>query len=170
MNRTFLIADDHFWHKNIIEYCNRPFSSVEEMNEFMIQEWNKEVRKHDEVFVLGDFALGGKDKIIEIGQRLNGKKSLILGNHDRASIKTYFDAGFELVYKHPILYRDFFLLSHEPKFQSIDSTWANIYGHVHNDPKYFDCTETSFCVSAERLAYRPVDFEEVYERMSACGK
>lgn len=169
MNNVFFIADNHFCHKNIIDYCNRLFSSVEEMNEIMIENWNKTVKKYDEVFVLGDFALCGKDKIIEIGHRLNGKKTLILGNHDKASIKTYYEANFEYVSKYPILYNDFFLLSHYPKFQSIDATWANIYGHVHTDPKYLDCTKESFCVSAERINYTPINFEEVYGRMSNYG-
>lgn len=170
MDNTFLIADPHYYHKNIIDYCNRPFSCVEEMNEVMVQNWNKTVGKYDKGFILGDFALCGKDKIIEIGQRLNGKKTLILGNHDRASTKTYYEAGFDCVVKYPILYNDFFLLSHEPKFQAADATWANIYGHVHGDPKYLDCTKESFCVSAERINYTPISFEEIYERMSKCGE
>lgn len=170
MNNTFLLADSHYHHKNIIDYCKRPFSSVEEMNEVMIDNWNKTVGKYDKGIILGDFALCVKDKIIEIGQRLNGKKTIILGNHDRASERVYYEAGFSCVVKYPILVEDFFLLSHEPKFQSIDATWANIYGHVHNDPKYLDCTSNSFCVSAERLNYTPISFDEIYERMKKCGE
>ena len=60
------------------------------MNQVLIKNWNNTVKKEDRIFVLGDFCLSGKNKIIEIGKQLNGRKTLILGNHDSASIKTYY--------------------------------------------------------------------------------
>lgn len=153
-------------HKNIINYCNRPFSSVEEMNNTLIKNWNSVVNKHDKVIVAGDFALCGKDKIIEIGQKLNGKKTLILGNHDRASINTYYEAGFEFVSKYPIILDEWYIISHQPKFTpEIGGLYANIYAHVHNDTKYRDYTAMSFCVSAERINYTPIEWEVIKERM-----
>lgn len=140
------------------------------MNELMIEQWNKTVGKYDTCIVAGDFALGSKEKIIEVGQRLNGNKTLILGNHDRASLKTYYEAGFEIVSRFPIIYNDFIIISHTPQFQKADSYYANVFGHVHNDPKYSDCGARHFCVSAERLNYKPINLEEIYERMSTCGK
>lgn len=82
--KIFLIGDTHFMHRNIIKYCNRPFKDVEEMTETLIKNWNSVVGKNDIVYVVGDFALCGKAKIIEIGNQLNGRKRLILGNHDQA--------------------------------------------------------------------------------------
>ena len=80
--KVFLIGDCHFGHKNIIRYCNRPFKDVDDMTEKLIKLWNNVVGNNDIVYVVGDFALCGKQKIIEIGQRLNGRKRLIMGNHD----------------------------------------------------------------------------------------
>ena len=154
-------------HKAIINYCNRPFSSVEEMNNTLIKNWNSVVNKHDKVIVAGDFALCGKDKIIEIGQKLNGKKTLILGNHDRASIKTYYEAGFEFVSQYPIVLDEFYIISHYPKYVQPKGIYSNIYAHVHNDETYLDCTARSFCVSAERINYTPIDFNLIKERMSS---
>ncbi len=136
-SRIFLTADTHFCHKNIIKYCNRPFSSVEEMNEILIQNWNSCVKKNDRIFVLGDFCLGGKDKVIEIGKRLNGRKTLILGNHDSCALKTYYEAGFEAVSKYPLFVYNY-LLSHEP-IKPIKDTFGstqlfNIHGHLHGKP------------------------------------
>ena len=77
----------------------------------------------------GDFALCGKDMVIEIGQQLNGRKTLILGNHEGASLKTYYGAGFEMISKYPILV-DGYLISHIPQETSL---YPNIHeiGRAH---------------------------------------
>jgi len=166
--KIFLIGDLHFNHRNIIKYCSRPFNSVEDMNKQLIKNWNSVVGKNDIVYVVGDFALCGKQKIIEIGQRLNGRKRLVLGNHDQASIETYRAAGFEFVYNHHIVLDDFFIVSHAPLVGiSENSPFANIFAHVHNDPTYKDFSCRSFCVSAERINYTPVWFEVVKETIKA---
>ena len=170
MNKLFLIGDTHFNHKNIINYCNRPFSSVEEMNKTLIKNWNSVVKRDDKVIVVGDFALSGKDKIIEVGKELNGKKTLILGNHDRASIKTYYDAGFEFVSRYPIVLEDFYIISHHPKYTPEIGMYANIYAHIHNDEKYLDYTARSYCVSAERINYTPIEWTIIKERMELYEK
>lgn len=166
--KIFLIGDMHFMHKNIIKYCNRPFKDVEAMTEGFIKNWNGVVGKNDIVYVDGDFALCGKQKIIEIGQRLNGRKRLILGNHDQASIETYRAAGFEFVYNHHIVLDDFFIVSHVPLVGiSENCPFANIFAHVHDDPTYKDYSCRSFCVSAERINYTPVEFKVIKEKMKA---
>ena len=166
--KIFLIGDTHFFHRNIIRYCNRPFKDVEDMNEKLIKLWNNVVGNNDIVYVVGDFALCGKNKIIEIGQRLNGRKRLIMGNHDQASIETYRQAGFEFVYNHPIVLDEFFVVSHEPMVGfSPSMPFANIFAHVHDNPAYTDCSSRSFCVSAERIAYAPIEFETIKELMKS---
>lgn len=81
-NHTFFTSDTHFCHSNIIKLCKRPFNSVEEMNETLIENWNKVVSDNDTVFHLGDFAFNSKKAIAEILPRLKGNIHLILGNHD----------------------------------------------------------------------------------------
>jgi calcineurin-like phosphoesterase family protein len=77
----FFTSDPHYWHKNVIKYCNRPFSSVEEMNEMMIKNWNDVVGPNDTVYCLGDFSLAMRP--VELyTRRLNGIKYLVPGNHD----------------------------------------------------------------------------------------
>ena len=82
MQNVFLTADTHFDHRNIIKYCNRDFNSVEEMNQTIIDNWNNVVKKNDIIYHLGDFAFNNHLKFIK---QLNGKKHLILGNHDEMS-------------------------------------------------------------------------------------
>ena len=70
----WVTSDTHFNHANIIKYCNRPFSSVEEMNETIIANWNKVVSQGDTVYHLGDFALGDKLLVLVLLECLNGNK------------------------------------------------------------------------------------------------
>ena len=79
----FFTSDSHFNHANILTYCNRPFENVQLMNEALIRNWNSVVTAEDEIWHLGDFALGGDvNAARNILHRLNGKKNFILGNHD----------------------------------------------------------------------------------------
>lgn len=153
--RVFVISDTHFGHENIIRYCNRPFNSVEEMDQIMFKRWNETVSNNDIVIHLGDFSFYGKDKTRELIQKLNGKKILIMGNHDNYSEQFYRDAGFHTVSRFPIIYDNFYMLSHAPLQLSETTPYANFYGHVHNDEKYQDTANTK-CVSVERTGYRPV--------------
>jgi calcineurin-like phosphoesterase family protein len=78
----WVIADTHFGHSSIIEYCKRPFVTANEMDEAMIANWNSVVRGGDVVYHLGDFAYGNHEKVKSYRARLKGKIHLILGNHD----------------------------------------------------------------------------------------
>lgn len=82
--KKFYLGDTHFSHAAIITHCDRPFRSVGVMDETMIRSWNEVVGPADLVFHLGDFSLGLQDaeRVAWIFQRLNGRKVLILGNHD----------------------------------------------------------------------------------------
>ncbi len=81
MSKTFITSDLHFWHENVIKYCSRPFANAAEMNEALIKAWNSAVAPEDVVLILGDFAMAAR-AVEQIVPRLNGRKRLILGNHD----------------------------------------------------------------------------------------
>lgn len=153
--RVFITSDSHFGHKNIIEYCNRPFADVDEMNAALIERWNSVVGKDDMVIHLGDVGLGSREKIGEIIRQLNGRKMLIMGNHDHFKENQYREMGFETVSRFPILWNKFFLLSHAPLELSETTPYFNIYGHIHTDEKYQD-TANSKCVCVERTNYTPI--------------
>lgn len=79
----YFIADLHFGHSNIISLCSRPYNSVEEMDEAFINAWNSKVKKKaDTVYIVGDFAWEKADALKYV-KRLNGRKVLIIGNHDK---------------------------------------------------------------------------------------
>lgn len=162
MSKIFVIGDTHFGHKNIIEYCARPFTSVKAMDEGMIWAWNKVVSPEDIVYHLGDFALCDKGRIRQILGQLNGHKYLILGNHDHASKEWYLKNGFEKVYDKPVLLQKMHIvLSHKPiPDDDLEATGVvNIHGHTHDqpaDPKEF-YPQWHLNASAEVVGYRPVE-------------
>ncbi|MBE6754790.1 MAG: phosphoesterase [Ruminococcaceae bacterium] len=162
--RVFFIADTHFGHSKIIEYANRPFQDTAKMDERLIRLWNATVRAQDEVFMLGDFAFGPKERAMEIGQRLSGRKTLIMGNHDTRSVQTYRECGFETVSRWPIIYNGFWLLSHEPMQMPEGMPFANIFGHIH-DAQYENPLRRRFCVSVEQIDYRPIELGEIMKAL-----
>ena len=86
MSDMWFTSDSHFFHKNVIEYCKRPYDNIESMNEAMIAEWNSKVKPDDIVYHTGDFSFAKKvSKTLDIINRLNGRIFLIKGNHDYSS-------------------------------------------------------------------------------------
>jgi len=108
----FFTSDMHFGHKRIIELAERPFSSLEEMNEMIVANWNSVVGPDDDVYVLGDVALGPIMESLAYVERLMGRKHLVIGNHDRCFaggkrskgltpeewVDVYVEAGFAHIY------------------------------------------------------------------------
>ena len=79
----YFTIDMHLGHENIIRLCNRPFSNVEEMDQALIDNWNRRVQPQDTIYILGDLMFRNKKPPEEYLRQLNGKKHLIIGNHDR---------------------------------------------------------------------------------------
>ena len=75
----YFISDTHFYHSNIIKYCDRSFNNINEMNETIINNWNNIVTKQDTVYHLGDFCLSSDDEIKNVFNKLNGNIILIRG-------------------------------------------------------------------------------------------
>lgn len=90
----YYIADPHFFHGALnTKMDRRGFESVEAMNEHMLQQWNRKVRKNDEVVILGDLSWGKAEETNELLERLNGRLYLIQGNHDRFLKNKDYNAG-----------------------------------------------------------------------------
>jgi calcineurin-like phosphoesterase family protein len=91
--RTFLTADLHFGHENILSHCPgraKLWKTVKEMNAGLIQNWNDTIRPWDEVWVLGGVAMGQIKDTLPLVKQLQGHKYLVAGNHDRCSILNYY--------------------------------------------------------------------------------
>ncbi|MBR1860756.1 MAG: phosphoesterase [Lachnospiraceae bacterium] len=155
MMSVFFIADTHFGDDDIRRYENRPFKDTDEMDRVIADNWNRVVSEEDEVFLLGDI---GDVKSLE---NLKGKKFLIKGNHDTMTNEEYRTLGFCEVYDRPVIFESFWILSHEPLYVNRNMPYANIFGHIHNDPAYRSVSSRSRCVSVERILYTPISFEQI---------
>lgn len=149
----YYISDCHFWHEKLLSQMDhRPFESVEAMNDFMIEQWNKRVRKNDDVVILGDFSWGNGIQTNEILEMLNGKKYLIVGNHDLYLKDKNFDPSYFVWIREYAELRDNrrkVCLSHYPmpcyngqyrKDEDGNPKSYMLYGHVHDtrDQKFLE--------------------------------
>lgn len=193
----FFTSDSHFSHQKMVEeFVNedgsparidprtgKRFESIEDHDEFLIEQWNKTVPIDSKVYHCGDFAFDAKT-FTEIIPRLNGRITLIVGNHDpiqKVSCLRNIDESKMLrdvmLWKifnssnTPHLNRSqFFTLSHIPlaKIQFKSKSQYNVHGHIHNfmqldesgepDPSYIN-----ICV--EQTSYAPISLEDLICRM-----
>lgn len=159
MQKVFFTADTHFASEAIRLYENRPFSDAEQMDRALIERWNSVVSAEDIVYHLGDFGAPGREA--EVLSQLNGIKYLVKGNHDTQDSEYYRRAGFREVYDLPVLFRGFWLLSHEPLYVNTNMPYANLFGHVHANPMFKDFSPQHYCVCVERTDYAPIAFEKI---------
>lgn len=161
----YLIADTHFGDPDIIKVCDRPFKDTKEMDDMIVSNWNDVVNENDTVYLLGD--VGKLNRVHE----LNGIINLVKGNHDNQTIESYKVNGINMVYDLPIVLKEFFILSHEPiSYIQPNGVFANIFGHVHNSPHITTYSNRHYCVSVERINYKPISLDDVIETMRYCGK
>ena len=163
MARIFLIADTHLGDDIIIKLENRPFKNSKEQTDSIVEKWNSVVNEDDIVYVVGDFLHIGCDSYhMEQAKKLNGKKYLVRGNHDTETDEFYIsECGFTKVYDHPIIVDDFWIFSHEPMYINKYFPYANIFGHVHDNPSYATFSSRHYCICVERTDYTPITFDAV---------
>lgn len=165
-SRIFLIADTHFGDENIRLYEERPFPDTDTMDREIIRRWNSVVGDNDLVYHLGDFCSGGQERCRELLSQLKGRKRLLIGNHDAyLTTQQWRDLGFEECYDLPVILEKFFILSHTPLYVCRSMPYANLYGHVHNNPTYRSVSSRSACVSVERINYTPVLLETIRNKL-----
>ncbi len=154
MNRIFVIADTHFGHKKALSF--RPFETLADHDDYMVTQWNSVVKPKDTVWHLGD-VLFGPDSF-EILGKLNGRKKLVMGNHDGYPTSRYLE-HFSQVVGAAVLHG--VILTHIPIHPGQFSRFArNIHGHLHttviDDPRYIN-------VSVEQINYTPVPLADLVD-------
>lgn len=174
MSNTWFISDTHFGHANMLKFKTaeglplRDFRDVEDMDNTMCENWNRLVKPEDKVYHLGDVAISKKS--LKTLSRLNGRKTLIAGNHDIYYSKEYlkyFDniRACKMYPKHGLIFSHFPVhphqLEHRFKF--------NVHGHLHSNEvlmshgKFTDERYLNICV--EKTNYTPISFEEILQKL-----
>jgi calcineurin-like phosphoesterase family protein len=168
MADVWVISDTHFNHANILNFTKgdgskvRDFESLDHMNQTMIDNWNSAVKPGDKVYHLGDVFFGPKEDFKKLWPRLNGKKRLVIGNHDDVLFMS--GGGF---FNKVMLWRRFehLLLTHVPVHPStlIESRFegrqmVNVHGHIHSNKSPDGPYK---CVCVEQTNYTPVHIEEL---------
>lgn len=160
------VSDTHFSHKNIIQYCNRPFTSPAEMNQAMTDAWNERVRPQDTVWHLGDFSFErDPDRLAQQLKALNGKKHLIAGNHDGAACRRLADWESVRPYAEIRVDGKFMVLCHYAMRvwnKSHHGSWM-LYGHSHAT---LPGNSQSLDVGVDCWDYAPVAFEAIRDRLA----
>ena len=179
----YFTSDLHLGHENIIKHCGRPFSSVEEMDEFIITNWNKRVHKNDIVYIVGDITLKnvGGDAFV---RRLKGKKILILGNHDQFIRRSGASELFEYIKAMDECRIDGrrITLCHYPMIEWPGSRREPetkpygylVYGHIHNGVKqlfrHLYESENALNAGMDVNGFMPVTWNELVENNIAYRK
>lgn len=169
MKTTWFTGDTHFGHKNIMEYSERPFKSVNEMDEALIENWNSAVKPEDEVYHLGDVGLCEPSRLRNILDRLNGKIYLIRGNHEKSAmacrdrfewVKDY----YELVMDDADAHRgkQLVVLMHYAMrvWNASHHGTYHLYGHSHGSLPD-DPNSRSFDAGVDCHNFKPISYDEV---------
>ncbi len=168
---TYFTSDQHFGHFNIIRLCSRPFETLEEMDEVLLSRWNAKVKENDTVYILGDLFFRAA-KVEPILKALNGRKHLIIGNHDhswlgRIKPADYF-SSIETIKEVEVDGR-VMTLCHYPMLSYPQARRGYmVYGHIHNNTKddYWPLIarrSRMFNAGADVNNFEPVTFDEMTE-------
>lgn len=168
----FYVSDLHFGHKNVICYDKRPFQDIEENDRILIENWNQRVGVEDEVYIAGDFAYKNVYPEEWYLSRLNGKKYLIIGNHDQRLLKnqkamSYFDGVDKMM--HVSDEKNQICVCHFPlaEWNGFRKGHWHIYGHIHGrtDGTFHYMKELDKALNAAVCInnYSPVTFTELIE-------
>ena len=138
----YYIADLHLGHRNVIKFDNRPFGSVEENDEAIIERWNNTVADDDTVWILGDIGFGSAERIVDVYGSLKGHKKLIIGNHDEKLLR---NAKVRNLFEETKYYTEItdyanrkIVLCHYPIpcFKNHYYGAYHLYGHVHSGKEF----------------------------------
>lgn len=160
-DNVWVWSDTHFGHANVIQYCKRPFTSVQEMTYVMVENHNKVVGPDDLVIWVGDVAFYNEERTDAILKRLNGDRILVIGNHDihKKRVKQLDFKEQHLLYTiedsaMPLLFTHF-------SMSNIPTPWFNVHGHSHNKPHDLQDSPHHFNVSVEVINYTPIHIDEI---------
>lgn len=172
MGELFFTSDTHFCHNQGFLYEPRGFSSIEEHDETIVENWNKVVKPEDRVIHLGDVMLNDNEKGIEYIKRLNGEICIVWGNHDtdaRKELLSILPNVIVLGYAHVFKYKKLSIyLSHYPSLTAnyddkrLSQHVINLHGHTHQQANFlYPNNPFMYHVGVDSHNCTPVHIDEV---------
>jgi calcineurin-like phosphoesterase family protein len=156
-------SDHHFFHQNVLGFCNRPFASLDEMHAALIENWNQCVGPADTIYVLGDFSYRNKSGEVEaIFAQLHGHKHLIRGNHDGKHV-LHLPWESQADYKDIKIDRRHYVLSHYAFIEWNRSHHGSVHLHGHHHGTLQSSHPRRLDVGVDTHQYRPISFEQIRE-------
>lgn len=171
----YFTSDLHLGHNKDFVYEVRGFNDIIQMEETIIKNWNNIITPEDTVYILGDLMLGDTDHGIEIVNQLNGKKVIIVGNHDTDTRLALYEEKLQniefIAHAHRMKYgKAIFYLSHYPTLTSnFDDqiAWAkhliNLFGHTHQTNKFFNDNPYMYHVGMDTHNCTPISIDKIIE-------
>lgn len=161
----YFTSDTHYFHRNIIEFCNRPFSDLDHMHEMLILGWNRVVQPDDTVYHLGDVAFQVSMKfpqILNILERLNGKKILVAGNHDKQFLRKMDEMLhiWDNVHTEPV-FLDSMLLAHHPTYDRAHLMDGGVVLHGHEHSEKNIRPYRMYDVGVDANSYTPISLNSI---------
>ena len=177
----FLTSDTHFGHDREFLWGPRGFTNFQEHDETIIKNWNETVGPDDIVYHLGDLMLGDNAYGVECVKRLNGHIKLIRGNHDTDARWKLYETlpNVELIgWAEVIKYKKYqFYLSHHPTMTSnlekaphLRMHLINLFGHTHQQKKFYEDMPYMFHVGIDSNGNKPVSLDDAIEMMKEEAK
>lgn len=165
----YYISDLHLFHNRILEKFNRPFSSVEEMHEVIINNWKNKVKDDDTVYILGDVGMYHAREIGNILNNLPGRKILVTGNHD---FKNIHSSSYKKTFAKITSYLEIedngrnVVLFHYPieDWNGKYRGYYHLHGLVHNNGDSLSQKDRRYNVSAEIVDYTPISLDELEQK------
>ena len=168
IKKIWITSDLHFLHPKIINICDRP-TTPEEHDDWLIERFNKKVGKKDELWILGDVSMGNKIETEKLLDKMNGRKRLILGNHD-SNIKSStrfetIDLIKDFTFNSPSYPNIHIVMCHYPMLSWNRKVHGamHCFGHVHNR---LEGVGLSFDVGVDTNNWEPYSLEDIFDKMT----
>lgn len=172
----YFSSDPHFNHNKDFIFSERGFSSIEEMNETIIKNYNSIITDEDDLYILGDLCLGDLEEGKKCISQLNGKIHIVLGNHDtdnRIEMYKTLPKVVEIKEAIRLKYKKYhFFLTHFPcltgnlQKETLKQMTLNLYGHTHQTTNFYENNFFMYHVGCDSHNCTPILLEDIIDEMN----
>lgn len=168
LDNTFFTADLHLYHSNMINYADRPFKDINEMHSYITKSFNSILTADSDLYIIGDVTLLSSEfcgRVRKALSAINGRKHLVIGNHDTWKVRNYLENGITTVHSAGSFRYDgirFFMMHDPAEYLAIENgTNVLLCGHIHTLFKHLFPKKRIINVGVDMWEYKPVSIEQI---------